>query len=305
MTFSQLQYLLEIYRVGSVTQAAKNLFVSQSSVSIALGTLEKELGFPVFERGKKGLVPTPKGVDTIAHAKRIVESYQQMTNFDQQPWINVRLLAANIQPAQNAFLRLVRENRGRKDVRFSLRSGSAGIALDGLRFFNLDAAVFVVLEPRFLERKSFFKKEGLELRALGVMPAAIQIGEGHPLFDAPNVSLQDLENDFLLEFPTKVTSEGLLNAGVLQVSDERFLITNHDELRHQLLQEGLAYSISHMLPANENPLDGIRYVPLEGLHYQICVATNPQQPSLPEVERFLELLREELKNVGIQLTEEG
>lgn len=305
MTFSQLQYLLEIYRTGSVTQAAKNLFVSQSSVSIALGTLEKELGFPVFDRGKKGLVPTPKGVDAIAHAKRIVESYQQMTKPTEQPWINVRLLAANIEPTENAFLRLVRENHGRKDVRFSLRSGSAGLALDSLRFFNLDAAVFVVLEPRFLEREASFKKEGLQLWSMGTIPAAIQLGEGHPLFDAPSVSLKDLENDLLLEFPTKVTSEGLRSAGVLQVSDERLLITNHEQLRQQLIREGCAFSVSHMLHTEANPRNGIRNIPLEGLQYRLCVATNPQQPRLPEVERYLELLQEELKNVGIDPAEEG
>ena len=79
MTFPQLQYLLEIHRAGSITQAAKNLFVSQSSVSVALNAIETELGFPVFIRNRKGLVPTPQGVEAIAHAKRIVESYQLMT----------------------------------------------------------------------------------------------------------------------------------------------------------------------------------------------------------------------------------
>ena len=35
MTFPQLQYLLEIYRTGSVTKAAQSLIETQSSVSIA------------------------------------------------------------------------------------------------------------------------------------------------------------------------------------------------------------------------------------------------------------------------------
>jgi DNA-binding transcriptional LysR family regulator len=56
---------LEIHRTGSVTQAAKNLFVTQSSVSIALSALEKELGFPIFIRSKKGLTPTPRGATII------------------------------------------------------------------------------------------------------------------------------------------------------------------------------------------------------------------------------------------------
>ena len=42
MTFQQLQYLLEVNRTGSFTTAAKNLFVTQSSVSNAITSLEKE-----------------------------------------------------------------------------------------------------------------------------------------------------------------------------------------------------------------------------------------------------------------------
>ena len=42
MTFPQLQYLLEIHRAGSITQAAKNLFVAQSSVSVALSAIETQ-----------------------------------------------------------------------------------------------------------------------------------------------------------------------------------------------------------------------------------------------------------------------
>ena len=61
MTFQQLQYVLEVYRAGSVSQAAKNLFVGQSSVSLSISNLEKELGYPVFIRSTSGVVLTPRG----------------------------------------------------------------------------------------------------------------------------------------------------------------------------------------------------------------------------------------------------
>lgn len=43
MTFQQLQYFLEVHRIGSVTKAAKNLFVSYPSVSVAIANIEKDL----------------------------------------------------------------------------------------------------------------------------------------------------------------------------------------------------------------------------------------------------------------------
>ena len=58
MTFQQLQYLLEVSRTGSISGAAKNLFLAQSSVSASISNLEEELGFPIFIRSKKGVIPT-------------------------------------------------------------------------------------------------------------------------------------------------------------------------------------------------------------------------------------------------------
>ncbi|MBO5917233.1 MAG: LysR family transcriptional regulator, partial [Oscillospiraceae bacterium] len=39
MTIQQLQYLQEVYRAGSILQAAKNLYVAQSSISSSISAL--------------------------------------------------------------------------------------------------------------------------------------------------------------------------------------------------------------------------------------------------------------------------
>ena len=82
MTFQQLTYLLEVQKVGSFSQAAKNLFVTQSAVSNAILSLEKEVGEPIFIRSQYGLAPTPRGVEVIRHAERICDSMRQITAKD-------------------------------------------------------------------------------------------------------------------------------------------------------------------------------------------------------------------------------
>ena len=52
MTLQQLQYLMEVYRTGSISGAAKKLFLAQSSLSASISSMESELGFPVFIRTK-------------------------------------------------------------------------------------------------------------------------------------------------------------------------------------------------------------------------------------------------------------
>ena len=55
MTIQQLQYVLEISRTGSVSKAAKTLYLSQPNLSNAIKNLENELGITIFERTPMGM----------------------------------------------------------------------------------------------------------------------------------------------------------------------------------------------------------------------------------------------------------
>ena len=44
MTFQHLKYLLTVAEKGSITEAAKGLFISQPSLSNAIKEVEKEIG---------------------------------------------------------------------------------------------------------------------------------------------------------------------------------------------------------------------------------------------------------------------
>jgi len=61
MTLKQLEYFLAIADTGNMTQAAKNLNISQPPLSLQLKALEDELGIVLFERDKKSLIITKKG----------------------------------------------------------------------------------------------------------------------------------------------------------------------------------------------------------------------------------------------------
>ena len=61
MTLKQLEYFLEIAKMGSVTRAAQSLNISQPPLSLQLKALEEELGAPLFLRDKRRLDITPEG----------------------------------------------------------------------------------------------------------------------------------------------------------------------------------------------------------------------------------------------------
>lgn len=53
MTVQQLKYILTTAETGSITEAAKQLFISQPSLSNAIKDTENEVGISIFVRGRK------------------------------------------------------------------------------------------------------------------------------------------------------------------------------------------------------------------------------------------------------------
>lgn len=71
-------YALEVEKTGSITQAAENLYMSQPTLSKAIHDLERNLGFAVFKRSSRGVVPTRKGGEFLQHAQKIVSQIERM-----------------------------------------------------------------------------------------------------------------------------------------------------------------------------------------------------------------------------------
>lgn len=61
MDFKQLTYIITIAEEHNLTKAAERLFVSQSTLSLYLNKLERELGVALFTRNKNRLTITPEG----------------------------------------------------------------------------------------------------------------------------------------------------------------------------------------------------------------------------------------------------
>jgi DNA-binding transcriptional LysR family regulator len=70
-TLEQLRVLTAVADEGSFSGAARRLDRAQSVVSYMITALESELGFAVFERGKRKPVLTERGAAMLGHARRI------------------------------------------------------------------------------------------------------------------------------------------------------------------------------------------------------------------------------------------
>ena len=72
----QMLAFATLARRGSFTQAAKDLFLTQSAVSHTIKTLERDTGVALFDRVGKKVHLTQAGEQLLPHAERILREMQ-------------------------------------------------------------------------------------------------------------------------------------------------------------------------------------------------------------------------------------
>ncbi|TCV90647.1 LysR family transcriptional regulator [Sulfurirhabdus autotrophica] len=68
---------LAVAAAGNFVGAAQRLYITQSTVSARIQTLEKQLGTTLFRRGRSGAELTPAGRRFLRHAKTLVQTMEQ------------------------------------------------------------------------------------------------------------------------------------------------------------------------------------------------------------------------------------
>ena len=67
-----LRSFVTIADTGSMTRAAERLFLTQSAISMQIKRLETSLGFSVFERSTRGMMPTSEGEQLLRFAHQML-----------------------------------------------------------------------------------------------------------------------------------------------------------------------------------------------------------------------------------------
>ena len=133
MDFKQLQTYVTVIERQSFTNAAKQLFVSQPTVSAHIRALEEELGTSLIERTTKSILVTPKGQAVYEHALSILHIRDQMIRACKQEEKRIIRVAASTIPASYMLPQIFSEyGRICSQTYFSIRQGRNKDVLDGV-----------------------------------------------------------------------------------------------------------------------------------------------------------------------------
>ena len=73
MTLLQLKYIVTVAAAGTISEAAKQLYIAQPSLTSAIKELENELGITIFKRTNKGILLSAEGEEFLGYARQVIE----------------------------------------------------------------------------------------------------------------------------------------------------------------------------------------------------------------------------------------
>lgn len=274
---------------GSLSAAAKELYVTVQAVSKAIADLERELGQRLFVRESRGVTPTPFGLAFYEKASGVMASFDELEAFARrynvQGSLPERLRLALNTPAfpGNELVRentaLFIKNQVGIEVTNDLATGPSGF--EALRKGKYDALVTV----------GTFNHSEVDCRAVGTVPAGVMMGKNHPLAKQELVALSDIA-----PYPIALSSWfDSANDTIVEGYRERnahlnFVAMSLDGITDFLNADGLIFTTGIPALGRMHPLVTVRLMtPEDTVMVPICVVSLKNHSAMVNavVERLL------------------
>lgn len=234
VTIQQLKYIVAIAECGSITEAARRLFVSQPSLSAAVKELEGEFGVELFYRTARGVSLSADGVEFLSYARQIVE----LSGVLEERWLSSkpprRLCSVSTQHyafAVNAFVNMISALKS-DEYEFTLRETRTYEIIEDVASFRSEVGVLYMSAFNRKVLNKLIKESRLVFHPLFTAKPHVFISAAHPLASCREVTLEMLDGYPFLAFEqgsynSFYFSEELLSAEprkkVIKVSDRATL----------------------------------------------------------------------------------
>jgi len=194
MTLQQLRYLIIAAETGSITEAAKALYISQPSLSGAIKEVEKEIGFSVFNRCRAGIALTKEGMEFLGYARQVVQQMELL----ESKYINNRpakqrfcVSTQHYTFAANAFVELV-QRFGQEHFEFILNETQTHQIIEDVRNRFSDLGVLYLSNENETILTKLFEENDLLFHELISASPHVFLKRDHPLAQRDFLKLTDL-----------------------------------------------------------------------------------------------------------------
>jgi DNA-binding transcriptional LysR family regulator len=292
MTLTQLKYAIALSDAKSINEAARNLFISQPSLSSAIKELEAETGTELFIRTKRGIVITAEGEEFIGYARQVVEQYQLMeTRYIEKRNVKKKFSVSmqHYSFAVNAFVEMVKQF-GMDEYEFAVHETKTHSVIDDVKNLKSEIGILYVNDFNRKIMMKLFSESNLEFHEILHCGIYAYIWKGHPLANKKEISIEELQEYPCLSFDQGINNSFYFAEEVLSTYDYKQIIKANDRATMLNLMVGLnGYTLCSGIICEE--LNGSDYcaVPLKSDEIMtIGYISRKGMPISPICKKYLE-----------------
>ena len=202
MTLQQLKYAVTIAEKGTISNAAKALFISQPSLTNAVKELEKEIKIKIFERTNRGIRVSSQGEAFLGYARQVIE---QMSLLEEK-YLGTKPVKKHFSVstqhysfAVNAFVELIK-SCGLTEYDFTLRETRTHEILEDVKNHHSEIGILYVNNFNRDVIFKLIKEYNLVFEELFTAKPHVFISSSNPLSEMEAVTLEDLKEYPYLSF---------------------------------------------------------------------------------------------------------
>lgn len=266
MTLQQLKYVIAVVNYGSISEGAKQLFISQPSLSNAIKELENELGIEIFNRSSRGITLSQDGIEFLGYARQVVEQANLLEDRYSSKKKVKQLCSISTQHyafAVTAFVEMI-SSLENDEYEFTLRETRTSEIIDDVK--NLHSEVGILYINDFNEKVilKLLKEDQLVFHPLFNAEPHVFISAFHPLAKEQSVNFSQLEDYPFLCFEQGQNNSFYFSEEICSTEYHKKQIKVSDRATLFNLLKGLnGYTICSGVLGDDLNNGNIKAVPLE------------------------------------------
>ena len=183
MTLQQLKYADRVAETGSISEAARQVFVTQPTLTESIRALEEELRVAIFTRSSRGVTVTREGEEFLASARQILDDAARIQEKYTGKAVRRPQFAVSCQHyafVVEAFMEVVKACSA-ESYDFTLRETVTSEIIDDVARHRSEIGVLYLSRRNERALMKILKKEDLSFEELFVSRPHVFLGKRHSL----------------------------------------------------------------------------------------------------------------------------
>lgn len=194
MRLQQLQCILAVEKCRSISAAARELYMGQTTASASIRKLEEELGVVIFERSANGVEPTEEGEQVLELARQICRNYDEIREMGRSSRPDA--VTVFVTSSVEAFLPEILADRFPETEQLSLRFLKKQYLAISNHVVNSECDLAVThIRPEDMESlQKLTEKYDMQIKKLAADKLFLVVRPDHPLAGKDTMAVQDIQN---------------------------------------------------------------------------------------------------------------